>query len=580
MKSKFIPDPEQLEAAQFSLDPASHLLIIAGPGTGKSATLKLRVEYLLDRGIDPSSILIITFTKKATQELQQRLISHKGLNIHTFHGLAHKLLHSLGKEISPMPDSLFKSLIRDIDYPSLPKKELALEISKAINLMPGSNQELVTIYQEIKSKRGLFDHEDLIKLAIDNLSKGNIKVRYKYILVDEVQDATLLQLEFLKQLITEHTQLMAVGDPRQAIYGFRGSFPEVFKYIEEAFPNIAKIELIRNHRSAREIVMAANSIFPQLAPLKANVGKGEVKVVGCLSPYTQADFIINDIKSQIGALALEKDTHLSSNLSFKDVAILFRHHTQKDIILKKFEQEGLPIQLTGELSPFHDRDLEFLIATLRYLNQSNDENLYPLIIYLTRGRISSLSRSDLGIVSNMKIKTFNQAFQDLKQGYLENPNDLTQLRDLTTSYLDCLSIKIAEIDLAQFWSLLKPEMDLPAFLNYLDQLITSNYYDADAAKITLTTIHSSKGLEFKCVYLLDFDKKTMTTDPEEVRLFYVALTRAINRAVLTYVKNEQVSDLSKPLLESGAILEDDPDLSSQLKKKEINREKRSQIGLF
>ncbi|KYC48040.1 MAG: DNA-dependent helicase II [Candidatus Methanofastidiosum methylothiophilum] len=301
---KFIPDQEQLIAAKWGLNPSSHLLITAGPGTGKSATLKLRVEYLLEKGIDPSKILIITFTKKAIKELQQRLNSHQGLNIYTFHSLAARLLHSIGIEINPMSDALFKSLIKELDYPSLSKIDLALEISRAINLMPDSNQELAAIYSSLKNAKDLYDHEDLIKLATQNISEGKISPLYQYILVDEVQDATLLQLEFLKQLITSNTQLMAVGDPRQAIYGFRGSFPEVFSYIEKDFPNISKLELIKNHRSAPEIVKAANSIFPQLALLLASGGKGEVKIVGALSPYTEADYVINDIKRQIGALAL------------------------------------------------------------------------------------------------------------------------------------------------------------------------------------------------------------------------------------------------------------------------------------
>lgn len=574
---KFLPDREQLIAAQWDLNPSSHLLITAGPGTGKSATLKLRVEYLLEKGIDPRKILIITFTKKATKELEERLKIYKGLNIYTFHALASRLLHSLGIEITPMSDALLRSLIRDLDYPSLSKKDLALEISRAINLMPDSNQELAAIYSSLKKANKLYDHEDLIKLATQNISKGKISPDYQYILVDEFQDATLLQLEFLKQLITPNTQLMAVGDPRQSIYGFRGSFPEVFTYIEKDFPNISKLELIKNHRSTPEIVNAANSIFPQLAPLQASVGRGEVKIIGVLSRYSEADYVLNDIKKQIGALALEKDTHLSSDLSFKDIAILFRHHSQKEIIVKKLAQEGLPIQLVGELSPFHNRDLQFLISTLKFLNESSDENLYPILMYLTRGRITTLKVSDLDNVTNVKIKGFTQAFNSLKSNYLKAPQNI---KEYISSYLDRLSIKIADVYLAEFWSVFNQKETLPAFLEVIEELSNNNYYDEHAAKITLSTIHSSKGLEFKCIYLLDFDKKTMTTEPEEVRLFYVALTRAISRAVLVYVKDRGVSELANPLLSVGITLEDDPNLAKQLKKKEINREKRSQIGLF
>jgi DNA helicase-2/ATP-dependent DNA helicase PcrA len=574
---KFIPDQEQLIAAKWELNPSSHLLITAGPGTGKSATLKLRVEYLLDKGIDPYKILIITFTKKATKELQERLKTYNGLNIYTFHSLAARQLHSLGIEITPMSDALLRSLIRDLDYPSLSKKDLALEISRAINLMPDSNQELATIYSSLKQAKDLYDHEDLIKLATENIAKGKISPDYQYILVDEVQDATLLQLEFLKQLITPTTQLMAVGDPRQAIYGFRGSFPEVFTYIEKDFPNISRLELIKNHRSAPEIITAANAIFPQLAPLQASGGKGEVKIIGALSPYTEADYVINDIKKQIGALALEKDTHLPSNLSFKDIAILFRHHSQKEIIVKKLEQEGLPIQLVGDLSPFHDQNLQFLASTLQFLNEPSDENLYPILIHITRGKLTTLSVKDLANVSNPKVKAFSQAFNVLQSEYLKDPQNI---KAYISSYLDRLSIKIADVNLAEFWSLYNQFENIPTFLNAITELGNNNYYDEHAAKITLSTIHSSKGLEFKCVYLLDFDKKTMTTEPEEVRLFYVALTRAITRAVLLYVKDRGVSELANPLLSLGITLEDDPDLAKQLKKKEINREKRSQIGLF
>jgi DNA helicase-2/ATP-dependent DNA helicase PcrA len=296
-----------------------------------------------------------------------------------------------------------------------------------------------------------------------------------------------------------------------------------------------------------------------------------------LSPYSEADYVISDIKKQIGALALEKDTHLPSNLSFKDIAILFRHHSQKEIIVKKLEQEGLPIQLVGEISPFHNRDLQFLISTLKFLNESSDENLYPILIHITRGKLTTLSVKDLANVSNPKVKAFSQAFNVLQNEYLKDPQNI---KAHISSYLDCLSIKIADVNLAEFWSLYNQYENITAFLKAIAELSNNNYYDEHAAKITLSTIHSSKGLEFKCVYLLDFDKKTMTTEPEEVRLFYVALTRAITRAVLVYVEDRGVSELSIPLLSLGITLEDDPNLAKQLKKKEINREKRSQIGLF
>ncbi|KYC48039.1 MAG: DNA-dependent helicase II [Candidatus Methanofastidiosum methylothiophilum] len=237
----------------------------------------------------------------------------------------------------------------------------------------------------------------------------------------------------------------------------------------------------------------------------------------------------------------------------------------------------MPIQLVGEISPFHDRDLQFLISTLKFLNEASEENLYPIVIYLTKGRISALSFKDLANVSNHKLKDFSQALINLKEAYIKDPNSI---KKAVSSYLDCLSIKIADVNLAEFWSLYNEGQTLPTFLKAIEELGNNNYYDEHAAKITLTTIHSSKGLEFKCVYLLDFDKRIMTTEPEEVRLFYVALTRAITRAVLVYVKDRGVSELANPLLNIGITFEDDPDLAKQIKKKEINREKRSQIGLF
>ena len=559
-------NPQQLSAVKI-VD--QHLMVIAGPGTGKTKVLTTKVAYLLEQRVKPGQILALTFTKKAAAEMKDRLkqlVSKSKLPfIGTFHAFAHQLLtqHGLDQELIDEVQQLeiVKQLKLELGLKGTKVKDILKLISLKKQVQKHKFPDWFSIvfkqYQQLLNAQKLLDFDDLLIQASQLIPQ--LKIQYNYILVDEFQDTNQLQYQLLTALVNQSTRLMIVGDPLQAIYGFRGSSQEIFKKFKKDF-TAREIVLTQNYRNPQKIIDFSHTLFPKSSLLSAQTSiTSKVCLVKTFSEYTEAAYILSLIEAKIGGTDLissarkEQQANLDRQARFSDFAVIFRTHHFARALEKKFLDSGIPFQKIGADSTLAQPEIQLIIKWLR--ESTNHDETIKLTELIDQA------------VDQLELRKIFKCF----------PPKLAHLKELQSL-------------LVQF----NTQKDgLKKALAYLDYLETYDYYDERADKVTLSTMHAAKGLEFKYVYLCGFEegiipliKKNCPTDlAEERRLLYVVLTRAskeifIISAQERYGQSTQESrflaDLSQAHFQKSA----DPQLKRlQLKKAKLAQQK-NQPSLF
>jgi len=405
-------NPAQKEAV---LHQGSHLLIVAGPGTGKTMTLTHRMAYQIRSQLaSAEEILSLTFTNKAAAEMRKRLTAllpdeHGAqIKVSTFHAFCLQVLREKGSVLGLPPDfgllsktdvgalaqqvlSESKKRVRSVArfLTELPDLKLA-SLSEAKRSDP--LVELFQAYQlKLKSLRMLDLHdlevETLRLFQNDHEVAGELGKRFPRIFVDEYQDTNRTQVEILKSLVLPDTALRqvpdlvgdpvadpelgrretsrrepssvyisAIGDPDQAIYGFRGADVENFHRFADDFPGAKKVSLLMNYRSSQPILDAASALMQKKQKLKGALGIGElVQISDCRTEAEEAEMIVEQIERLIGGTsyfsldsgrASSQDEH--ENLGFGDIAVLFRLNAQGDAFEEAFSRAGVPFVRSGE----------------------------------------------------------------------------------------------------------------------------------------------------------------------------------------------------------------------------------------
>jgi ATP-dependent DNA helicase UvrD/PcrA len=592
---------EQRRAAEAGDGP---LLIVAGPGTGKTKTLAARIAHLVATGTPPERILALTFTKKAAEEMRgrvaallkpsQRVAAHSP-HISTFHSLCHQLLgDDLDFIAEPARLQLIRLLPKQTAFKGLSARELGLLISRAKNMAEDDPalQKLVRAYDAALAEQGLFDFDDLLVRARDLLysdeaARQRFQSRFTHILVDEFQDTNRLQYELL-QLMRGTDNLFVIGDPLQSIYGFRGAGGDIFDRFAADFPEATTITLIINYRSAPEIVNVANTLFaeaPNLVPSKADAG--HVRAVLVLNEYSEAQWVLDDIQRRIGGgdmLRGVSDDDNSQHCTLQDFAIVYRNRAAAMAMQRAVEASGLPYQVVGEGSPYEKPQVQAIIALFRAAVQGEPPQL--------EGFTATQART----VQEM----LGEAQASVPHALAEQIIALLGFEPTTA--------------LQQFVGTLVRFKTVEAAVRYFDDIAQANFYDPTADAITLLTIHASKGLEFPHVYLIGAEEGILPSLPkssftrgvlsgkpspmpatpmsenmarldEEKRLFYVAVTRARERLDVLYAlkrggesaePSRFVTELSPKVLPRTT----DPNLESDQRRAQKRAIKRSQQSLF
>ncbi|NCN05551.1 MAG: UvrD-helicase domain-containing protein [Spirochaetales bacterium] len=615
-------NPEQFQAVTTIDGP---VLIIAGAGSGKTRVITYRIAFMLSHGIPQPQVLALTFTNKAAREMELRVKEITGkklqqLTVSTFHSFGVQILKkhitALGyRENFSIYDatdqiSLIKGTAREIKYP-----EDKLDFSKITSLFSRIKSERVSwrevddslrpLYEEYQSHLKLYnavDFDDLIALPVQLFRKHpeileEYRDRYRYIMVDEFQDTSMFQYQFVKAIGEGHRNLCVVGDDDQSIYSWRGANFENIQNFEKDFSEHTEIKLEQNYRSTGTILDAANSVIARNSNRKEKklwTGAPGGKPIELYQPTDEkqeGEFICQTIKN----LAIKE------RIPYSGVGILIRTNALSRSIEEALLAANIPYRMSGGTSFFQRQEIKDMICYLRTItNPDDDISLLRILNSPRRGigkkaleTITSVS-SDRGIslYGAMKLLVLAESSPFGTKVKADIEEFLTLLETYRPKFLsgkrmaDTLRALIQEID---YWSYLVSEFQKnekvakwrlknieiftqsiedyerdpdnlsPSIFTYLNR-ITLNTKDDDPdeteqGKVHLMTIHSAKGLEHEVVFLAGVEddiiphKRSLIENDEgdfdanleeERRLFYVAITRARKKLYLTACKERSV----------------------------------------
>lgn len=585
-------------------------MVLAGPGSGKTFVITHRIKYLIEGpGINPAHILVVTFSRAAAKEMKDRfekLCSKSLVTFGTFHSVFFNLLKTAygfsSEQIAS--DELRYTLIKELIKRNAIENEdintLAGNLLNEIALVKQDNISIKNYYSNSISSdtfkkiyidyeseleaRGKLDFEDMLSLTYELLSERNdilkaVQNRYRYILVDEFQDINFLQYNIIKLMAGEKQNITVVGDDDQSIYRFRGARPEIMLGFERDFRNVKKVFLDINFRSSTQIVNASTKLisfnskrFPK--NFKAKNGDGApVSLIEFKNPFLEVNSIIKDIKDyiksgqDINSIAVLYRTNLSPRLlierlmrnnipfTIRDaIPNLFDHWVAKDII--SYIKLAINMGDKSDLLRISNKPNRYISRDSLSSSRANIETLFDYYddkSYMIK-RIVEL-REHLRTIKNLKPATALRYIRNVV-GYDEYIEEYCDMNGVESD--DCYSIlgdlenSAAEYNTFNDWFV---HMD-----EYKDELIEARKKSNENDKgVRLMTFHSSKGLEFDIVYIIDVNegsvpyKKAKGVDEieEERRMFYVAMTRARKKLFICYC----VENFGKSIGKSDFVIE-------------------------
>jgi DNA helicase-2/ATP-dependent DNA helicase PcrA len=326
----------------------SHLLITAGPGTGKTHTLTHRIVRLIPSLKSNESILAITFTNKAARQMEDRLtalgVSRSQLFVGTFHAFCLKLLRDYF-EHTALPKDFKVALPEDINGFN---KETLERIGKMkSSQLAISPDEDYKSYQRYLRQNSWIDFDDILREALllleDENIAGQLRRQYRYIFVDEYQDSNMVQNALLKILAREGVLLTAIGDANQSIYGFRGSRVELFRRFQEDFVPSQILTLQENYRSASSLLVASGQVMGGVQLLAKLSTQGKLVIHQAATDRAEADYVAHQIEKLIGGL--DMNTSRRAVRSLGDIVILYRLNAQRYVLSQALEHLGIPYQI-------------------------------------------------------------------------------------------------------------------------------------------------------------------------------------------------------------------------------------------
>ena len=603
---------EQAKAAGNIHGPS---LIIAGAGSGKTRMITYRIAYMLEQGIKESEILALTFTNKAAKEMSERIksltgLKLKGLTASTFHsfglGLLKQYIQYLGYKnnftIYDTNDNmaLLKQVIVSLDL-ELSNYNLYSLLSTFSDVKTGRIQGFQNkdgavnqIYQEwLLSQKAynVVDFDDLILLPIRLFEKRpdvleKVQERYRYIMVDEFQDTSLLQYKLISMIAKKYRNICVVGDDDQSIYSWRGANYRNIQSFEEDFPERREFKLERNYRSTGTILEAANNLIVHNKERKSKKlwTDGEegsrIYLISSEDEDDEAFMIADGIKKR----------HEKNGIPYSEFGILVRTNSLINTLENALMENGIQAQVSGASSFFDRKEVRDLICYLKIIVNTDDDVSLLRIINTPRRSIGRTSVEKLRAYADKKnislfdamtefayaadspvkgksqenLKTFSSQILGWQE---ENKNNrkaklLSDIIDaigykemLYEEYPDKPKLVDAKMRSIEFligrlsrFEKNNPDATLRDYLNIMS-IDSRDTEDKDEGKVNLMTMHASKGLEFDTVYLAGVEdniipsSRALEENPrnidEERRLFYVAITRARKELNISYCEKRK-----------------------------------------
>lgn len=383
-------DDDQRAAAKRVNGP---LLVVAGPGTGKTRTLVARIAHQIKSGrVEAKKVLAISFTNQAALELDERLKSilgsvHEYPKVRTFHSFGKELLEEFSKDVdfNVIDEEQRLGLMQDILGAKATAKEVAQQLSNISLAKQGTQPELFffdesgkrmfELYEQKLRGHQYWDMDDLVLRAYTMLNDDPemaafVAGRFDSVSVDEYQDVNDVQAALVKLLCPQGKSLLAIGDPDQAIYGFRGAKPGHFSRFEESFPSAVCVQLKNTYRLTDKILHAARSVIEPFGQLVTKNAGVKVEVVACPTAASEAEQMVVRLEKLLGGtshFALDSGRgggQTDSEFGFADVAILVRTKRQRKEILEALERSGIPALAVGEDEPHDERAQKVAVMTM------------------------------------------------------------------------------------------------------------------------------------------------------------------------------------------------------------------------
>ncbi|MEE4354618.1 MAG: UvrD-helicase domain-containing protein [Desulfatiglans sp.] len=564
-----ILDPLNREQKRAVVHQKGHLIVVAGPGTGKTMTLTHRIAYLVRSGVaKPEHILALTFTRKTAGEMTDRvdrLLAGLGtgpVRVATFHRFCLDVLRDHGKKIGlPIDFTLCSEidsecLIRDLSAETdkgkgPPGRFLQrLPIIKRRDILGQADHgpdepflPFVELYDQRLKELGMIDLDDL-EVSTLRLFREHPDVpkaygkRFPYLFVDEYQDTNRVQAELLRILVQlGEAMLFVIGDPDQAIYGFRGGDVENFRRFFHDFPEAGQVKLIRSYRSTETILRASGFFMGHSKPLEGEGREGEpVAIASCATESEEAEMIVEQVEKLLGGISYfsidsgRANTHREdeSPLGFGDIAVLYRLNAQGDALGKAFQRSGIPFVRSGEKPPIHRYPVNLIWRFFQALE-------YPLNPYYKDQYEAILS--DHGIRGDTDRSSKPEgSMSDLLEAaiHLHGLNGLGEEADDALVGLR----RIAE----EFRG------DLGSFLDRLSLQRGIDHETLVGDRVALMSLHAAKGLEWPVVFIIGCEDQLIPCSlfgekdlEEEKRLLYVGMTRACARLILSHTKKRSLN---------------------------------------
>ena len=590
---------EQRAAVAFEGGP---LLILAGAGSGKTRAIVYRVAYLMkERGVDPSSILLTTFTNKAASEMRERLVKLVGTAppfTGTFHSLCAKILREHGTLVGISPsyviydendqEDVVKQALTSLDLSARdynPRSVLGA-ISSAKNELIGPTaypqyarghwQETVSriylAYQKLLRQSEALDFDDLLMETVRLFQKqpallSQIQHRFRHILVDEYQDTNHAQYVLTKLLAGKWRNLCCVGDFSQSIYMWRGADFRNLMKLQQDFPDLTVVNLEQNYRSTQIILDAASGVIshnkthPILQLWTTRKGGEKIVVYESRDEKEEAGFVLAIVSSL---------SRSNPSYSFNDFVALYRTNAQSRILEETFIRAGVPYLLVGGTRFYERKEIKDCLAFLRVLYNPKDLVSYRRIEKLGKGRLNTFL-------------TFAKVFEDKEKYASASTLDLLDQVLEATGYLDLYNPKDEEglSRLENIKELRSVAAEFPSISEFLENvaLVEQEHlpdHPANSQKkrnaVTFMTLHAAKGLEFPIVFLVGMEEGLFPhsrslleseTLEEERRLCYVGITRARDRLFLTYARRRLYFGAYGSNMTSRFLAEIPPSLFSQ-----------------
>lgn len=619
-------------------------LVLAGPGSGKTTVITHRTKKLIEEeGISPSNILVITFTRAAAMEMQQRFLQLMGgkrlpVSFGTFHAVYFQILkyaynyraeniireekkyeilrnivHKTELDISD-ENEFVANLISEISNVKGEMLDVAYYYSK--NCPEEVFKKIFREYNDTLIRANLIDFDDMLVMCYELLTKRKdiLKLwqdKYRYILIDEFQDINRVQYEVIRLLAKPQDNLFIVGDDDQSIYRFRGARPEIMLNFEKDYPEAKKIILDTNYRSTPEIVAAAGKLIrnnkkrfeKQIRAERENGSKPVILPFD--NVYKECNYILEEIEQLI-----------AKGLTYQDMAVLYRTNTNPRTLLEKLMEHNIPFCMKDVIPNLYDHFIAKDI--IAYINAAVDFREKGV---MKRGDMLRLINRPKRYISRDVFPRAEVNLEDVKRFYQDKgyvlerisklEYDLAMIRNMNpyaaiqyirhgigyeeylTEYAEYRRMKPEELYdvLEELSEAAKPYKTYQEWFKKIEEYgeeLKKQARERQEKKdgITLATMHSSKGLEYRAVFIIDANetitphKKALLPEDieEERRLFYVAVTRAKDWLYICHCRERygKETDVSRFVEEMVSML-DELTVGQEIRHKKFGTGKITQI---